>query len=813
VLSDLKFAVRRLHGAPLFSLFAVASLALGVGVTTAAYSLIQAFMWPRLGITQPEGVVFVSQTTGGAPVWSGHLTPARFDELQRQQTGLVGLAASSTSYRYLADEAIAAAAYVEAVTGEYFRTLGVPAIRGRTLQPSDDDPAAAPVIVVSEQFWRVSLGSDPAVVGRVLRLGEIPVEIVGVAREGFGGLMTLERGRPRRTSVWIPYRVFALAPDAGTRVRVSAFGRLQPGRSIESVAAELGAVGSRVLSPQTDRRTWTTRTIPEIVQPARTRETPVGVAIVALVGLVLLVASSNLASLMLARGSARVTDMAVRRALGASRPRLIRELLGESVIVAVFGGAAALLVAQWTIGFIGHGISIQGTTLAEMLDLRLNVLVFSFAAAATLAAVCVFGLAPAVRLTRAERGNPLSRDMSTQSTRPWRGHRMLIGGQVTVSTLLFLVAAYCVTAVVRDSQGESGVDFEGLAVASIDLQGQLRDPARIDAAVQAIQAELTRDQTVGRAAVTTGLPSASAVLASLAPLDRPELLGADSVWLASTTPGLIEALGVSLLHGRGLDARDHAGAPPVAVVTASVARSLFGSTEVVGRQVLMRFTAATAGSNGEAVAVTIVGVARDTAVEWGRVDELVYVPLAQRPYAPSRIVARAAAGGDERTAEMAIRNAVRRANPDLAISSSGSAEEVLASERVALRTLSTAATGLGIVTLVLTMIGLYGVLAQSMVRRMRELSIRLALGATPRQLLRQILREGLMPVLAGVGVGVVLGLPARRYAHNALDEVWAIEPLLFVGVAILFVATGALACYAPARRASRVDPMSALKEL
>jgi ABC-type antimicrobial peptide transport system permease subunit len=353
--------------------------------------------------------------------------------------------------------------------------------------------------------------------------------------------------------------------------------------------------------------------------------------------------------------------------------------------------------------------------------------------------------------------------------------------------------------------------------------------------------ELAGDPLFERAAVTSGLPSASATFATVAPEERPEQLQKSETYiLAAASPGLTEVLGVPLLSGRALDQRDSFGSIPVAVVNARLAREVFGTTEVVGRriamevhsQLLSRVSRTVAGKLASLSTVTgrapgpgetattnvrvlsIVGVTSDTKVEWDRVDGgIIYVPLAQLYELPGRIVARRSAQASEQAAISALRNAVRRAGNDLAVTSSGTGEQVLAPERAVMRVVSGLTSALGMFALALTMIGLYGVLSHIVVRRTRELCLRLALGATPAQLLRMVIRDGLRPVISGAMIGVIVGIPIRIAAHDALDEFLSIEPLLFLVVTLGFVVFGAAACYWPARRAARVDANVALKEL
>jgi hypothetical protein len=474
-----------------------------------------------------------------------------------------------------------------------------------------------------------------------------------------------------------------------------------------------------------------------------------------------------------------------------------------------------------------------------MFDPRLDLSTYLFAATAVTAALVVFGLMPAIRLTRHERTTMLVHESSPAGVR-WSGQRHLIRVQVAVSLLLLLTAAFCVAVVAGAARHDPGFDLDRIVMANVGFDAERRDPVRAEMAAQAVLDELARDPLFERAGVTSGLPSASATFAYVGPAGRPDLMAPDSVVLAAASPGLLETLGVPILHGRSIDARDTAASPLAAVLNASLAKTLFGTTEATGREFLLEtvgqptsrtsptvagklagLAAAPGGtSNAPAAPVrqqhtaVVVGVAGDTSVEWGRLDRgVVYMPLAQFHETPRRIVARPRADLDDDAAVMALRTAVRRASPDLAVTAAGTGEQVLAPEQAAMRVVSILAGALGLFALALTAVGLYGVLSHIVVRRTRELCLRLALGATPAQVLQLVMRDGLRPVLSGVAIGIVLAIPIRIAAHDALDEFLPIEPYLFAAVMVVLVACGAAASYWPARLAARVDPNVALKEL
>jgi predicted permease len=836
---DLRLALRRLWRSPVFAVFAIASLAAGVGATTAVYSLMQALIWPRTGVPDETRVVVVSgRDEFGSRRWRRFMSRADFSDLQRQQTSLTRLAASASIALPLASGAVAAYQSGEAVTGSYFEVLGVTALRGRTLGPADHAPGAANVMMVSEAFWRRTLESDPQVIGRLVQYGGQPFQIIGVAAAGFGGLEKIE-GPQRRTDIWIPMaaidrfgiRGFPSESDREQR-RLDVVGRIAAPDAVDRASAELAAIAARL-----DRAFPYQRTTPAgavmpnprewAVRPvAQSREVPAAVnamatAIIGIVALVLVVASTNLANLTLARGSGRASELAVRRALGASRWRLVGELVAESVVVALAGGVAAVWVAQTLVAVIFGAISIGGSTLMERFDPQLDWRVFAFTAGSAALAFVVSGLAPALRLTRMERAAAVGRWAGAASTVRWRGQRRLIAAQVAISTALFLAAALGVAMVAAAAHDDPGVDLDRLAIASMMLRGpgwtEPRTRTTLDDAVAAASA----DSAIESAAVAFGLqlgPRGSSFVTAAPEGSAPDTnAGGHNLYFIPGSPRLLAVLGVPVVRGRALSDRDGPGAPPAAVVSERAARLLFGTTDVVDRHFVWR-----GGLNmpdrTTIGRLTIVGVARDTVT--GRrasgLDGVVYVAAAQQPLTPvpPLVIARHRPDVDGRAAVVALQTAIRKAAPEAPLLGSGTGPQVLAEELQVWRTISRVAVGLGVCALLLTLVGLYGVLTHAVSRRTREMGVRLALGASPRQLLGLVLREGLRPVAIGIAIGLGTGVLLRMGARSLfVNAPAASEPLVFATVSMALLIAGAMACVFPALRAARVDPNVALREL
>jgi predicted permease len=835
---DLQLGSRRLLRSPLFTLFAIASLAIGVAATTAVYSLIQAALWPATGVPDESRVIVVATPTErGGLRWRNLLSRADFADLKAQLQSLEAVAASASTTHALTIDGVTTFQSSEVVTAGYFGVLGTGTVLGRTFGPADDAPDAPSVMVISEAFWRRTLLEDPHAIGRVVRYGDQPFEIVGVAASGFGGLARLA-GPQRRTDLWIPMaaigRIAGAFPPATDRgaLLLSVIGRLSDEALVEPVMAETAAIAARLdaVHPagpagqeggsRPPRRDWTARTL------ADARGAPPGVhaagaAIVGLAALVLVVASTNLANLTLARGSARAVEIAVRRALGAARVRLVGELAAESTVVGLAGGAAALLGAQWLIDAIARGVSIGGATVAERFDPRVDWRVFLFAIGAVLIAFVVSGLAPALRLTRTERTGALGRDASGAGTRRWRGQRRLILAQVAISTALLLLAALGVSMVAAAARDDSGVDMDRLAMGVVIFRGPAWDDGRVRSTLDRVMDALSQEPGVEAAAVSFGFqigPRSGTWVTAAPEGGQPDMRqGGVNVYFVPGSPNLLSTIGVPIVRGRGLTDRDAEGTPAVAVISERAARLLFGTADAAGRTILWR-----GGLNIQDRTtigrLTVVGIARDTATGSNatRNDGVIYVPIAQHPLTPvpPYVIVRHGDQLDGRSAATLVQTAIRRAAPDLPIIGGGTAMQILAEPLLAWRTVSLVATSLGAVASLLTLVGLYGVLAHVVARRTREMGVRIALGASRGQVLGLVLREGLKPVATGIAIGLFLGIVLRVAARSILaDAPDANEPVVFAAVSIALLLAGAAACLAPARRASRVDPNVALRDL
>jgi len=823
---DFRSAWRRLLATPAFTLFSILTLALGIGATTAIYSAVHAFIGPPPGVADVDSLVNITHTEGGSvPMFA--LSYGDFEDLRARQTVFQGLAGWAFFRQAFSANGQADTAFGEAVSGDYFRVLGVPAELGRTIQPADDTSGAPPVVVISHGVWQRMFGGAPDVVGRLIKMNGANVEIVGVTPRIFVGLFN---SGLIPSAMWIPMASvpqvagpgMAMNLDRAARdhrwVQIKA--RLKPGVSLEQARSEVTGIARqldlaypigrdldpRFLAPYETSRPWVVRPTRDV--SASGPVTPVAATFMIAVGLVLLVACTNLANLMLARGSERRAEMAVRLALGASRWRLVRAAVAECVLLAVVGGFAGVGLARWLFVAVTHDFAVgNGATLH--LALTLDPAVLAVSAAATLLALVVAGLVPALQSTRGDLRTALSSGGSQAALPRWRGRRVLISMQVMVSVLLVSVAALCVTQLRSQTRPDTGMDLEHVALAQVDFATQRYEPARTRQVVGAVLEQLAhRPGVVGVAAssglpIGVGTPGATVGAGTLS----------QSAELLSSTPGIFRTLGVTTVQGRTFDERDGSGAPRVAVVSAWTATRLFGRVDVVGQPLAFRRRQWAGESERAQQSLTIIGIVSDTdAGSVGRRDEAaVYVPLDQQ-YEGNLVLA-VRTDGDPAPLVGGLRQALGAVDREAAITQAGTGLEIAAPSNLFFQLTAAVSGVLGTFALVLALAGLYGVLSHVVARRTREIGLRIALGAVRRDIIRMVVRDGLRPVVSGIVAGLLIGVIVRMMVRPLFVRLLpAVDPFVLTIVPLSMLLAAIVACYLPARRAARVHPNTALRE-
>lgn len=826
VLRDVRLALRRLRQAPGFTLFAVVSLALGVGVSTAVYSAVHTLFWLPLGVPQQEELVVLTSDR------VTNMTGLDFQDLRAQQSSFTALAASTRVRTALASAEGAEVVLGEAVSGDYFTVLRLGALRGRLLAPLDERESSR-VVVLSERFWRQHMHGDPAAVGRTIRLGGLPFEVVGIIRGSFHGL-----DRYAIRSVWIPVGAipanarasFDVFGDLTMRERAvfTVWGRLRPEIAPARAANDVQVIGQRLDAAYPRGNNFSRPRQFAIREHAATP--PESEAVNTLAGMImtgvavlLLVACSNLANLALAKGTSRSEETAVRSALGASRWRLVREQLIESAIVVTAGGALGVFVLFRLVDFFTVDLPMgRGQTTPLHPDVSLEVLAGS--AIALLLALLVFGLWPALQATKSNVRAGFGSGLAATPPK-WRLHRDLVAWQVCGCVALLLVAAMAQSVIRGFGGGGATAPSVGgsLAIAQIDFTLNARDEPQTRRLVETLLTSLRAQPGIERATVSNGMPVGS-MFATARPggavttLEQPFTAAHDtgrSAAVIEVGPELFDTVGVRIRRGRGFTDRDDVAAPRVAVISERLARDVFQSVDVVGRTLLLGASVRPSPRGPAPETLTVVGVSADLdePTRTYRGDTFVFVPWAQR-YEPGVPVVVTVRGRSAAAAAGILRSTIRRVDPDLAASTVSTGTTLLQGPVFIFRIIRGLATALASISMVLAMAGLFGVLSHVVLRRMREMGIRIALGADRGQIFRLVLFDGMRPVAKGIVLGLVIGVGARLAVRSwVVTDVSAFESLVLAAVPIPFVVAALVACYLPAARASRVDPNVALRDL
>jgi predicted permease len=807
VLQDLRHSLRLLRKSPGFTVVAVLTLALGIGGTTTIFTLVDAAMFrPLPGVREPAQLVWL------ASAWRGRsrIGGLSYPDLQafREGAGEVFevLAAYSPSPVSLGSGGEPARLRGHMVTGDYFAALGTRVALGRPILRTNDSSGASPVAVIGASLWRSRFASDPAIVGQSIVLNGHRFTVAGVAEEGFTGP---ELGAA--AEVWIPLSSigFANPAQAGALMDrgaswLQAIGRLRDGVSLARARATLGGIAARLerAYPATNQdRLVTVAPASSGLAPATRGEmVPIAALLLAVTGVVLFIACFNVANLLLARAAGRTREIGIRLAIGAGRRRLLHQLLTESFVLAAIGGAAGLIVSLWASDVL---LALADQSDLAGLSAAPDARILLFAAAVSIGTGLLFGAAPALHGARADVVSALrDRIGAGAGIRGSRLQRGFVVAQLALSLVLLAGAGLFLSALSKSSRVDLGFDPRNVLVASFDLPLQGYDDERR----RGFEREL-----VDR--VSTRSRDHRASLASVAPLsgimvgtgiglpDSPD--AEQSTFVNSVSPGYFRTLGIALLRGRDFDWGDRAGAPPVAIVNDTLARRLWDEGNPVGRTVRLA---------GEDAEIEVIGVARDSKYDEAGEDPRphLYLPLAQRTFLPRTTLLLRSPAPVPAVVDL-VKSEIRRLDPALPLFDVSSLERIVALRLDRQRSISALLTAFGGLALALAAIGLYGVMAFAVTHRTREIAVRLALGASPTQIVRQFVGDGLRLAATGAGLGTILALPLAPAAGSFVLGVSPFDVATFAIAASALTCVGLLATCVPAARALRIAPAVTLK--
>jgi putative ABC transport system permease protein len=814
LIKDIRYGIRSLVRQPAFSAVAILSIALGIGVNTTIFSFINSALFKPLPFAEPDRLV---------RVWDGNSVSYPDYVAYRDDTKVFsGLVAYTQRSMNLVVNGQPERIYGEFVSGNYFDVLKVNPVLGRSFSAEEDRTAGTnPVVVLSNALWRQRFNSDRDVVGKSISLNRQPYTVVGVMPEKFVGATVITP-----PDLWVPIMMEPII-DPGSRALTSPdngwlmmLGRLQPETNLTAGRAAVETVAARLHQARRERKSGPEEHGGRVVAvdiarglmvppQGRAPSLVVAGALMTVVGLVLLVACANVANMLLARAVKRRKEIAVRLALGAGRWRITRQLLTESVLLSVIGGVTGLLLALWGTDLLAALVpqSLMGNSLPP--DVTPDVRVFGYTLLLSLATGVIFGLLPALQSSKPDVVRALKDEKIrfAGARRRFTIRNVLVVAQIAVSVLLLITAGLFIRNLRNTQHPDPGFAIDDGLMASFDLNAAGYNNARGKLFQEQLLERLGASAHVRSASFAESVPLGEG--GSKSPLyiegeashadqlDEKSLLNHTTV-----STDYFKTMSIPLLRGRGFDDRDTASSPAVIIVNETLAKRLAPDGDAVGKRLRM-------DSKGDYLQV--VGVARD--VKYHQLTEMPlffgYRPLSQRYRSVLTLHVRT--NGNPAEVITQVRSEVKALDPDLPLTNLETMQEHMRGPLAPARLLASLSSGFAILTLLLASIGLYGVMAYLVGSRTHEIGIRMALGAQTVGVLRLILAQGMRLALAGIALGLVAAFALTRVLASLLYGVSASDPLTFIAVAVLLAGVAVVACYLPARRATKVDPLVALR--
>lgn len=800
---DVRFGTRMLVKNPGFTLIAVLTLALGIGANTAIFSVVNTVLFRPLPYKDSEQLVAVWEVLPN--VNQAMFSPAEFLDYQAQNQSFAGMAACRLMRFTLTGQGEPEQLDGLIVSANFFSLLGVSPERGRVFQSEDGRAGAARVAIVSHDFWQQRFGGDPNLIGRTLTLSDEPVTIVGVMPAGFQ-----DTTQSTQRQIWLnPHNVVPdwhpNSPVDVVSIRNTAFlrviARLKANVSLEQAQADLDTIAAR-LQQQYPRPTGHGARVISLHELTVGNVRPTLLILLGAVSLVLLIACANVMSLMLTRATERYREMAIRTALGASRWRIVRQLLVESLLLAGLGGAGGWLFAIWTIQLI---LTSGRSEIPRLSEMRLDYRVFIFALIVSVLTAVVFGLVPALAAARPNLSSALKEGSRSATTGRNRLRQMLVIAEIALASVVLIGAGLLVSSFARLLAVNPGFNPEHLLTMRIGLNGyQYSKNVEKKRFVTELSARLEAVPGVESVGVGDDLPIAGTDSTTRLKIQDQPVTSPDdsaSVGLHVINPHYFAALGTRLLKGRFFTERDAAGAPSVFIVNETLARRYWPNEDPLGKRI--RYN--DADPWGE-----IVGVVEDVKFDGLHLESTPHLFEPYQQNAWSFLVVTIRSSLDQSTLLAAVRREMKSLDPNLPVSNVSMMEEVLAQSLAARRFVLLLFGIFAGLALLLATIGMYGVLSASVSQRTRELGIRVALGATTRDVERLIVGQGVKLVLIGVVLGLISAFAMQRLIGKLLFGVSPTDPLTFTVIPLLLIAVALFASWIPARRATKIDPLRAL---
>ena len=799
---DLRYGFRALLRNPGFCAVAILALALGIGPNTAIFTMVNAVLLKPLPVPEPQRVVMI---------W-GTMLKSGFDQLPVSGADYLDWKKQSTSFEEMA-AAFAIPEYGLNVSGagepervpaataskEFLPALGIRPIAGRNFRPEEDRPGGAPAVLISNVFWQRRFHADPSAIGRTLTVDGVPRTIVGVVPHELGEMVAAD--------LWLPTAIDPNNPERRNH-NYGVVALLRPGVTVAQARAEMTVIAQRLERAYPASNTGYGITVFPMAEMFTGRIRPVLMILLGAVGLLLLIACSNLANLLLARAATREKEIAVRAALGAARSRIVRQLLTESLVLAIAGGSLGLLLAIWTVHVLRGVVPDMFPMLQHM---RVDLSVLSFTLGLSILTGLLFGMVPAWKSSYADLNTTL-KEAGGRSESAGGSHRVrsfLLASQVALAVLLSVSAGLLLRSFVRVAAVNPGVRVAHILTMNLSLPTVKYDtPAKRASFYRDLTERLESLPGVRSAGAVMFLPLRVSLLSFRIGVSGFQIQGRPPVSPGQdpmadyriATPGYFNTIGIGLRQGRLFDQHDDLDAKRVALINQAMASRYFPGENPLGQHL------ATGGASME-----IVGVVADAKLYGldAPIEPAIYVPHRQHPGESMGLAVHTR--GDPAAIASAVRTEILKLDPEQPISSVRTMETVLSDSLMLRRVSMLMLAVFAALALTLAAVGIYGLTAYSVSRRTHEIGLRVALGASQAQILRLVVVRGLVLATIGAAIGLAAALQLTRALSGMLYGVTATDPLVFAGVPLLLVAVSAIASYVPARKAMRIDPLMALR--
>jgi putative ABC transport system permease protein len=806
-LQDIRYGVRVLARHRGFTAVAVLTLALGIGANTAIFSVVNELLMRPLPFRDAERLVMLWEISSEGR-HQNSTSRANFRAWREQSTAFEGMAAFSDQRLSLSGGGDPEEVSVQFATPELFQVLGVEPILGRALMPEDARPGTPDIAVLSYAIWQRRFGGNPGVVGQPITLNGVPYTVVGVLPAGFQWHIRKKSSTGRPAEIWTVLTMPTSGPATNGRF-LSTVGRLKPGASLEQAEAEIKTIAARLEQDAPNFNTgWGAEVIPLREQFVGNVRTALLILLGA-VGFVLLIACANVANLMLSRAAAREKEIALRTALGAHRLRIIRQLLTESALLSVLGSLLGLVVAWWGTRALA---AISPRDLVNLQGVGLNLPVLAWTLVISLLTGIIFGLAPALEATRLNLNDTLKeggKGTGGQGTRSRRLRGALVIAEVALALVLLASAGLLVKSFLHLQRIDTGFDTENVLTMVVRLpDGKYREDHQVVAFFGQATERIRALSGVSKVGIVNYLPlyggpgTSTGFTVEGRPAPLPGQEPATNVRVID--PGYLGAMGVPLLRGRNFTDIEASEARHVVLISESMAQQDFPGEDPIGKRISVDMF-------DEPRQTEIIGIVGDVRYDslTDEAEPTVYFPHPELTYSFMTLVVRTV--GDPAEMAPAVQRELREIDPDQPVSDVRTMNQVMADTTARAR-FNTLLLGLfaGLATL-LAAVGIFGVMNYSVTLRTREIGIRMALGAQPGLVLMLILREGLLLTLIGIGIGLAGALVLTRIMSGLLFGVGATDPATFAAIVLLLAVVSLIACYIPARRATRVDPLVALR--